>query len=307
MIARALVVALGMVAPARVAAQSSQPLANQRDSLTQVLLRAGLDTATTGVLVFYVPGSEKDARELGTLLAASLRYFKNSLVGADIDLALALVDSARWNLITGLPFGLPSSHDRARIAFLPSTPSGPDADAFMRIERGAPAAAIETVRRQYPSWAAGVARMLNLIMLHEVGHVVARSLPIHAPNRWFNEWLASYLAYAFMRSVRPDDAALWEAMCDAMLSGFTPPHRTLTDFESAIVSVDNYVWYQTAFQPRVREVFEAQGLGFVRTLRQEFGVEVTRPPSPADLLERLEKMAPGFNGWAARTFQPNVR
>jgi len=301
MIARALVVAVVMSGPGLVPAQCCQPLANHRDSMTQVLLRGGLDTATTGVLVYYVPGSEANARKLGTLLAASLRYFGGSL-GAEIDLALAIVDSARWHLITDLPYGLPSSHGGARIAFLPSTPTGPDADAFLRVERSAPSGAMETVRRRYPSWSAGVARMLNLVMLHEVGHVVARTLPIHAPNRWLHEWLATYLAYAFMRSARPDDAELWDAMCDALFAGYTPQHRSLEDFENATLSIDNYVWYQTAFQPRVRVVYEAQGLDFVRALQQDFGADVTPRPSPADLLARLERMAPGFIVWATRTF-----
>jgi len=302
MTARALVVAMGWILPGLVSAQSPATSIS-RDSLAHVLLRSGVDTATMGVLVYYARGSESHARELGTMLAENLRYYRDSLgVDLDPDLALALVDSVQWRLATKRTFGLPFYHGGYRVLFLPSTPIGPDAEAFLPLESRAPAASMATVQRQHRSWSKGVARMLDLILLHEVGHVVVGRLKIEPPNRWFNEWLATSLAYSFMRSEHLDDAQLWDAMCNADLAVYTPQHRTLADFERGGLANDDYVWYESAFQPRVRAIYEAHGLRFIRALRTEFGTAVSPPPAPAELLARLDRVAPGFKDWAARTF-----
>jgi hypothetical protein len=307
MTARALAVAMGWILSGLVAAQSPANSVS-RDSLAPVLLRNGVDTATMGVLVYYARGSESHARELGTMLAEGVRYYRDSL-GVDLepDIALVLVDSVQWRLATKRTFGLPFYHPSYRVLFLPSTTIGPDAESFLRLESRAPPAAMTTVQRQHRSWSNGVGRLLDLILLHEIGHVVVARLKIEPPNRWFNEWLATYLAYAFMRSKHPEDARLWDAMCDAQLAVYSPQHRTLADFEGGALANDDYMWYESAFQPQVRATYQARGLGFIGALRQEFGTAVTPRPTPAELLARLEEMTPGFKDWAARTFGDPTR
>jgi hypothetical protein len=120
-----------------------------------------------------------------------------------------------------------------------------------------------------------------------------------------NEWLASFVGYAFLHERRPAQARLW----DAVLQGYVdavpaPAHRSLADFDRLYFGVGarNYVWYQAQFQQRVREVHARQGIGFVDALRR---AGLALGPDGADrdsaaLLGALETIVPGWRSWAAR-------
>jgi hypothetical protein len=142
--------------------------------------------------------------------------------------------------------------------------------------------------------------MVDLVAYHEAGHSFVSAFGIRSPNLWLNEMLATYLAYAFMRARHPELAALWDVMCDADVVSFKPPHRTLDEFESLYSSMDadNYVWYQSALQPRIREIYSTQGLAFLRRVKELFPVGTTKLP-PSEVLLRLEGIAPGFGAWAS--------
>jgi hypothetical protein len=83
--------------------------------------------------------------------------------------------------------------------------------------------------------------------------------------------------------------------------------RALANCQRGGLTNDDYLWYESAFQPHVRATYQAQGLGFVRGLRQESGTAVTLRPTPAELIACLERMTPGFKDWAARTFGDPTR
>jgi hypothetical protein len=113
------------------------------------------------------------------------------------------------------------------------------------------------------------------------------------------EFLASYFAYAFMDARRPELARLWDLMGKAKVEGYTPRHRTLDDFERLYADVGpaDYGWYQSVFEARANPLGEKQGLSFIRKVKEVFPAGAERLPA-AEVLRRLEAVAPGFGRWA---------
>ena len=90
-------------------------------------------------------------------------------------------------------------------------------------------------------------------------------------------------------------------------SKIRPKNASLDDFERLYVNVDDYGWYQGMFEMRTQEMMAQTGVKFLRDLKRKFpqtssAARYENPPAsrlkPAELLEQLEKIAPGFQRWA---------
>jgi len=152
-------------------------------------------------------------------------------------------------------------------------------------------------------------QFVDLIGFHELGHKLTDNFGINPPNRWLYEFIASYWSYAYISERRPE----WKAVFDLLgrPSEVRPRNTSLEDFERLYSGVDDYGWYQGMFESRIREIYPELGLKFLSDLKRSFpqsGDSRTPngPPktkmTPAQLLEQLEKIAPGFQKWAAAGF-----
>jgi len=140
-------------------------------------------------------------------------------------------------------------------------------------------------------------RYAALVGFHELGHVYTVADSVLPSQGWFNEFLATYLEYAFLRAHQPDDARLWDAVSTALLNHLQPKQTPLAKMHGGGGS-DTYVWYHSSLQTRVREVYDAQGLSFYRAIRSRRG-EIG-PAAKAPLIQTLEQIAPGFRAWEAK-------
>lgn len=140
----------------------------------------------------------------------------------------------------------------------------------------------------------------DLIAYHEIGHAIIEDCGLEQTQHWFNEMLATYVAYAFMRERRPEDARAFDALMRLNTETLTPTLRSLEDFESHFQDIpgDNYGWYEAMFHSRVVAVFDREHLGFLDKLRRDGIVASVRYKSPVQLLDRLERITPGFESWA---------
>jgi hypothetical protein len=132
---------------------------------------------------------------------------------------------------------------------------------------------------------------------HELGHIYTAADSVRPSEGWFNEFLATYLEYAFLRARRPDDARLWDAVCSALLTHLQPKQTPLAKMHAG-GGPATYVWYHSSLQTRVREVYEKQGLDFYRKVRMRRG-EIG-PAGDAPLIQTLDQIAPGFVAWEAK-------
>lgn len=288
-------IALGVTNGTIGGGQQSSP-SRLRDSIRARVRAVATDSIPADITSYFVGDSREHARKLASMLQESRDFYRDSL-HVDVALNLAVLDSARWVQVSPQPYGLLNVD--AAMVFMPATPHGVVAEAYRRLEPRLPRAVLDSLAKLHLSWENAINEMVDLVAYHEIGHSFIAQFGIRAPNLWLNEMLATYLAYAFMRARHPELASLWDVMCDADLAAYTPVHRTLEDLETLYsrVGADNYVWYQSQLQPRIRAIYSTQGFDFLRRVKEVFPIGTATLP-PSEVLQRLERVAPGFTEWA---------
>jgi hypothetical protein len=173
------------------------------------------------------------------------------------------------------------------------------ADLFLAMETAAPKSARDHVSAMNKTWPQAVDDLVDLIGYHEVGHAFEAAAGIAPPNHWVDELVASYFAYAFMKEKYPDLANVWDAMAETSLATQQVEHRSLADLDTLYfgVGIPNYAWYEQLLFRRVQTIYTAQGVRFLEAMRREFPTGAP-PPTPAETMTRLERIAPGFAAWA---------
>jgi hypothetical protein len=135
-----------------------------------------------------------------------------------------------------------------------------------------------------------------------MGHLYAHAYGIDTwpEQKWLAEFIATYLAYAFMKNSRPKLARIWEVMTDSLAERQGYKYTTLADFENLYIQVgtENYGWYQARFQQLVSKVFEKMGMTFIHALKKIM-IKNPRPAKddPFRLVE-LDGICNVFSSWA---------
>ncbi len=259
-----------------------------------------LDSAMHGIVVHYPEDGEDRAGELGPVLNEALQFFSDSL-NVELDFRLALLKEEHWKELTDAPYAIPhvKSADSQAIAFLPLEQDGVVYDLMISLKERISPDLMKKVIETGLTYEEFAQKMVDLIGFHEIGHPYADIYGIGSPSLWFREFVANYFLYAFLRPNYPKDAHIWDLSTKVILDDYEPKFRTLQDFEKYYVRVgaDNYGWYQANFERRANDLFEEQGFSFIRELKENFPEGEGRLPHEV-ILERLEKIAPGFRDWA---------
>lgn len=256
-----------------------------------------LNVLSGNVPTFYSKGYEDQARGLQRVLRKATNFFSDSL-GVNAQLHLALLDSTDWKVYSKYyPYGALWVSDDIPVAFVPATRDVPLAHDYLTLKPKNEE--LNWISEGEKSFEDAAARMIDLIAFHEVGHTYHSALDIGHPSRWFNEFMATYLAYAFLRSDQPQLAEIWNGMLQLKAKSTRPSHTTLEDFEDMYfgVGIENYNWYQAQFQTMAHDVFDDLGLRFIKLVSQKFPEE-EGTVKQTEILARLERIFPGFQEWA---------
>jgi len=254
------------------------------------------------ITVYYSPGYKKRAKEIQPLIEDAMRFYEQKL-NLKVDLSVAVLEKAQWQQVTPIPYGLPWVSDAPHVAFLPATADGVVVSDTLKSKEFFTPAMLQKIKSSGFSFEQAAEKTVDLIGLHELGHTYSQQIGIISPrpNKWFNEFMASYFAYAYLREKRPKLATLFHTMT-ADMAAVTPKqkHTTLDDFERLYVEVGpaNYGWYQGKFFERVAQVYEAKGLSFIEEVRKAFPGDEKETLTIDVVLERSEKIAPGFISWS---------
>jgi len=256
------------------------------------------------ILVHYSAGAEERARVLRERLTQASAFYAEQL-GVSPTYTLAVLDPAAWKAATNgaVPYGMPFVSQGVMV--LPFRQEGVVADAYMAHASKLPDAVVNAVQSSRRPFSDHVAEMVDLIGYHELGHLYVGALGIAPQNRWFSEMLATYIAYAFIAERVPNLTTTWRIVT-ASDSQTTPSYRSLADFERLYsgVGADNYNWYQGRFSDRVLEVFPVARLEFIRKVRDAFPRQANEKLTLEQVLNRVEKIHPGFQAWAASLATP---
>ncbi len=279
------------------------PPAPPGDEVEDLLARvqaAGLESSRNRITVYYPEGHEPKALRLRALVEGAMDFYEREL-GVREELHLAVLLPPEWErLITWQPYGIPGVAGTPPVAFLPATDDNLAANDAIGIRAGVSAETVRLIEATGHSYDEASRRYVDLVGLHELGHTYARGFGIRVPSRWAGEMLATYFAYAYLREHDPSQAEVWDGILRAYRDAVRPKHTTLADFDRLYfgVGAQNYIWYQGQFQQMVRRVYDAQGLDFLRAVREAFPADEAGPLTPEETLERFEKIYPGFKAWA---------
>jgi hypothetical protein len=137
---------------------------------------------------------------------------------------------------------------------------------------------------------------------HEIGHSIIRQLGINPQTRWFNELLASYIGYAYLRAKAPKEVLGNESFWKVGYMNSPHVHTDLNYMETNYVDLTtreqiNYAWYQFALDQRLLQVYQQQGLSFIFKVKESFPANGPKL-NTSQVLDKLEAIQPGWKAWA---------
>lgn len=251
-----------------------------------------LDTARVGrVTAHFAPADRDYASQLAALSEDAASYFEREL-SASFPLRLAVLSPRDWfdpypggdAMPYGMPWGwveellitAPASLDEGVLFF------GPDEEA---------------------NW-----RRVRFVLLHEFGHLASKqhlhpgSSRPYSSVRWFEELLATYFGYAYVRAHDPKWAEASRREWVEVVGSYTPPVLSLDWSFMRDLPPDEiaqtYAWYQNLLNLRVADLYEEHGLDFLRAVSASLAWEDSGKWTTESLLPALEEIAPGFEAWA---------
>ena len=253
-----------------------------------------LNALDGSVTTYYPDGYRERATSVADLLAASTGFFEQEF-GVRETFSIAVLDSASWVKVTEIPYGLPFVSGPPNVVCLPATSNHELAETI-----AASIAEHDLDSKHGMSNREIVTLFTDLIGFHELGHVYTWASGIPTPNKWIDEFAATYMAWAYLDKTFPKGAQIWVDAAHALASEIHPGHTSLSEFEARYVRVGirNYAWYQSVFLLRVREVYELEGIDFLGKMKNR------NWSSTAGIyfLDDMEEMVPGFATWA-RTYR----
>jgi hypothetical protein len=256
------------------------------------------------IVTCYTAGYRTRAASLQQFLTGELSFVQQRL-GISVPLVLAVLDERQWPLVEHeLPYAMPSVHGDPPIALVAANWAAAK-DFYPKVEEAGNPAVLREIAHHGLTWDQANAQTGDLLSAHELGHAVIDAYGIVPGSHWLDEFLASYVWYAYIRERHPEQ--LW--LFDVLQAGnqLERPQRFITLAEldknyRAIVESDmqtnNYGWYQGQLIERVRQIYPVRGLDFLVEIRAAF------PPGEAprlgtdEALRRVERIDPSFGDWA---------
>jgi len=262
----------------------------QAPSMLEKVARLNLRTTDGVIKAYYANGYKERAEATIDLLQKSKKFYEENF---DVrqSFALAILDSGHWEEITQIPYGLPFVSGPPYIVCLPADANNALSEIILTAVDG-----YGLTTRHEMSQDEIVQLFISLIGFHELGHIYANAYGISFPNKWIYEFAATYFAYLYLEQNHPGHSEIWGNVSEILVKELAPSRTSLSDFEEMYVRVgiENYAWYQAVFLVRVMEVYQQQGMGFITKLKgHQWPSE-----APSEYLNEMEKISPGFVGWA---------
>jgi hypothetical protein len=260
------------------------------------------------VPVYYSRGQEARAAGLRDALVRTIDHFAAALK-VRARLSLAVLTRADWERVTGTMYGMPFSYvDRAPLIVVPAEHVMFAEMLGKMVKEDGPAGTVARAAAETSLPLSEVTRRFgDSIVHHELGHILVAQYGIVPPNRWFGEFLANFVMQAYLGESGDDPRLLrFFEVFKARQRSQPVTHRALDDLERLYAGVgpDNYGWYQAQTDARALEVFKAHGLAFLPRVKATFPVGTPGTLPVAEVLSKLDAIAPGFTAWALRLERP---
>jgi hypothetical protein len=265
----------------------------------------GLKSIPGSMPTFYSPHTQLRAKYLQRLLGGEIQYYAHQFDVPFGPVTMAVLNAEQWPEVAGdEPYGMPSIDGTKPPVFI--MPASWNEVTWMVVPKReqVPPAILRKALANGKHWNQVKFEGCDGIGTHEIGHSVIRQLGIDPQTKWFNEFLASYAGYAYLKARDPGQALSNEIFWTFGLKNSPHPFTKLDDFESKYDELQekypgNYGWYQLALDQRVIEIYRQSGVDYLREIRQQFPLGGAKLDS-AQVLNKLETISRGWKSWAAR-------
>lgn len=267
-----------------------------------------IPVAPGAVPVYYSRGEEARATGLRDALVKAVDHFDAKLQVRP-RLALAVLVRRDWERVSSVPYGMPFSNvGRSPLVVMP-------AEHVMFAEFLAKMAKEDGPSGQVGRAAADTGLPLDVatrqsgdtILYHEFGHILVAQYGIVSPNRWLSEFLGNFVMQALLAESSTNRRLLTFFRVFKDRQRRQPvAHRSLDDLERLYtgVGMDNYGWYQAQTDARAADVYRTNGIAFLPAVKAAFPVGSPSTLPVAEVLSRLDAIAPGFTAWARALTDP---
>ena len=249
---------------------------------------------------YYSLGSQDRALYLQRRLADAMRFFRDSL-GVTTDVRLAVLSREHWDRLQPTDFGFPGNVGPAPwVIRMPASGENASAGILAQLRERAPRDLWRRLDSTGMTPEQLTLRHLDFVLFHELGHVLLRErLGIRWAAPWFQEFLATYLMYAYVEPMHADWARSFDAWDDLVFATARTDHTTLAGFSGPLTRDETRLWFYSSVGKRVRACFRTRGLGLVSVLRERLPASEGHEMEINELLARVEPLCPGTTRWAA--------
>jgi hypothetical protein len=205
----------------------------QQNTALQDIQNLKLPSSKNIITAYYSPGFESRALEVRPLVEEMVRFYEDKLK-VKADFTLAILEKEHWSSVAEAarrPYGLPFVTPKPNVAFLPATADNAVTSLILKYKERLPPAKLEEFKASGFDFGTAAVKFVDLLGLHELGHVYTAAYDINPQHKWLSELLANYFAYAFLRERQPKLAILFRAMNSLSAPGYTPKYKSLDDFE----------------------------------------------------------------------------
>lgn len=234
------------------------------------------------ITLHFSPGYDNRAGALGTLISGAYHWMA-AWLGVEMRFTLSVLRRHNWEIMRRVPYGYPHSNASRMTIFVPARYPPRLIERLVDLVDRADAAQREPVLEGFATVDASIMRFLDLVAVHELGHLFVASLQLELGAKWLHEFVADLFATAYFADAAPDFLPFWLAWARLQASQKVA-HTSLSDYEAHFGKLDfaNANYYQGLFNLRAYAVWQSEGKRVASRLIAEFSHQ------PDVLKQRLE-------------------
>jgi hypothetical protein len=261
---------------------------SRMDSL--MMLRK-LDSIEGKLPAYYTPGYKDITRMFQSTVTSAINYYETKYA-KPFKVKLTVLDSVQWlKEIVGFGFVFYNSGWIAMNTGMdyPSFISVYKAENFKeQLEHDLNKKRIQKDKL--------VNAFLTFYSIHELGHYfIGRLSDAKSPDRWTNEFIATYFAYEFFKTSFPDILKTFEIFCQVNKDFYKPNYSSIRDFDEKYsgMGLANYLWYHSNFYFLAKSLYKQRGKEFLTLYEKEFPKSFNEKLEISDIISRLDKYSKG--------------
>lgn len=224
--------------------------------------------------VYTSAGTEERAQSIAERCERA-HGFLHRVLASEAQVTILVLAPEHWQEYTGSPmYGVPQTTDAQTLVV-----AGQNSELWQMIvppmESLSPQAA-QAMREVYaqPDGAISVAAYMNLLAVHEIGHLyldqATGRFDFKFPRRWLVELYCNLCLHAYVAALEPEQLPVLETFPQAIVDlGFAHlPHHTLNKFEELYAGMppQNFIWYLSKLHVAAKRLYDAGGVEILRRL-----------------------------------------